>query len=534
MKMSNRINQIITDISYVYIGIPFILFLLGWCRWYIACIGIVAIVYAMYKACNNELKVSGVIWTKKNIGQIISVLLILSVWVYLSGIGAYAFQNTDHIVRNSIFEVLVHDPWPVIKDYSVNGQVSTRGLIYYIGFWLPAAAAGKLFGIQFGYFALYLWTLLGVIIVFLWICQIRGTVSVWPVFVLIFFSGLDILGYYIVRGGFGNLTNQTHIEWWIGSGTYQFSSNTTQLFWVFNQAIPAWVIVILLYVQKNNRQIIFLLSLAMLSSTFPFVGMIPFVIYFMVTNTKQATIKEWFSDLLRNTFTIENIVAGGIVGFITFFYLMSNNVVGGTVNTSSISSEQSIIMENEQNKQDLDKNVIQEKELLDYNITDMDMLNEQARRGVSIFKGVLFLLIECGIYIIIILHYNDKKEMGVIYVALVSFIVCLMIKVGEGGDFCMRASIPGLFLLCVEVIRTIDECRNNKRYVGMAALIILVMLGSVTPMQEINRTIQTSLMRMDDQTAIIDTFLPEEALLQGDNFSGKTDNSLFYKYLSAK
>lgn len=537
MTMSNRINKIGTIISYLYIGIPFIIFLLGWCKWYVSCIGIAAVVYALYKVCNNDLNISGIIWTKKNANQVIGVLLILAMWVYLSGIGGYAFQNSDHTVRNTIFETLVHNPWPVVREYSVDEQVITRGLIYYIGFWLPAAAVGKILGIQIGYFALYLWALLGVCIIFFWICQIRSSVEIWPVFVLIFFSGLDILGYYLTHGSFKDVTSQMHMEWWMD--TYQFSSNTTQLFWVFNQAIPAWIITTLLYVQKNNRQIVFLLALAMLSCTFPFVGMIPFVIYFMIRNTqKNVKIKERLLDFAKNIFTVENIVAGGLVGFISFFYLMSN-ISAGTMNISSNTNtvvEQEAIVEQETMVVEEMNNQtgISNEEATSYDVVDMDMLNRQAKIGVSIFKGVLFLLIECGFYIVMLYYWGNRERQGLLYVILVSFIACLLIKVGAGADFCMRASIPGLFILCIEIIRAIDNCKSNRIYTGLVVLIITIAVGAVTPMHELNRTIQTSLIKLNNEIPIIDDFIKEENLLQKGNFSGITENSIFFKYLASK
>lgn len=69
-----------------------------------------------------------------------------------------------------------------------------------------------------------------------------------------------------------NLNLSTHLEWW--AVDFQFTSMTSQLFWVFNQAIPAWVATIMIMTQKHCKNMLFILSLMMLSSTIPFVGLI--------------------------------------------------------------------------------------------------------------------------------------------------------------------------------------------------------------------------------------------------------------------
>ena len=55
----------------------------------------------------------------------------------------------------------------------------------------------------------------------------------------------------------------------------QFSSFTTQLFWVFNQSIVAWIVTIMFIDEKkvNNYMLIILLCLPY--APLPFVGLIP-------------------------------------------------------------------------------------------------------------------------------------------------------------------------------------------------------------------------------------------------------------------
>ena len=42
-----------------------------------------------------------------------------------------------------------------------------------------------------------------------------------------------------------------HLEWWARPGTYQFSSNTTLLFWVFNQTVIPWLCTCMLLLSRS-------------------------------------------------------------------------------------------------------------------------------------------------------------------------------------------------------------------------------------------------------------------------------------------
>ena len=100
-----------------------------------------------------------------------------------------------------------------------------------------------------------LWTALGVWIFYSLVCSYLKKFKAWPLVLFFAFSGLDIISWFLRGNG---LADSMHIEWSIPN--FQYSSFLTQLFWVFNQAIPAWIITILILLQKNNRNIVFLIS----------------------------------------------------------------------------------------------------------------------------------------------------------------------------------------------------------------------------------------------------------------------------------
>lgn len=203
-------------------------------------------------------------WNGRNIIQGIIILLIIAVWVYFSGIGNFVWQNSDHRARNALYEMLVVNKWPVIKNVVYEDGVQLRGLIYYIGYWLPAALIGKMCGMAAGYLFQYIWAVLGVFLGVILLNAILKKWSIWHLILFILFSGLDAMG-CVLSGNLDPVLSFAHIEWW---NAYQFSSFTTQLYWVYNQAIYAWVLTALIMIQKNNRHILCIWSLGMVVCTF--------------------------------------------------------------------------------------------------------------------------------------------------------------------------------------------------------------------------------------------------------------------------
>lgn len=150
-------SKIINIIAYFYITIPFVIFILGWIglRYSIPCTILIGI--SMYQIIKNSPKIWKPEFNQDNIVKIICIIIFVLIWVYFSGIGKYVFQNTDHGARNTIFNILVQYDWPVINYelYPENEVYGPTSLIYYIGFWMPAALVGKIFGINVE----YCWTL---------------------------------------------------------------------------------------------------------------------------------------------------------------------------------------------------------------------------------------------------------------------------------------------------------------------------------------------------------------------------------------
>ena len=487
----------------------------------------------------------------------IAAFLIILALVVLSGIGCVMFQNTDHYYRNTLFEMLVKYSWPVEFDMPMpEGIIDHRLMIYYIGFWFPAAVVGKIFGLAAGYGFQILWAALGVFLFYRLVCLKLGTDSLWPLLVFFMFSGLDAAA-FLLEGV--KIVFPGHMEWWCA---WQFSSFTTQLFWVFNQAIPAWVAVMLILLQKNNRYIVFILGSLLLCSTLPFIGLLPIAAYLCLSREYEGTARlspKWAAAFLRDTFTLENVIGGGITGLLTFAYIRGND--SGRFHL---------------------------------------LLFESAH---MFFVYIVFLVLEVGVYLALLFPKHRKD--GLFYVIGCCFVLCPIIQIGSSSDFCMRASIPSLVILYVMVCEAlaekkgvggseslipwllrsvrdgksrgagtndnvcgslkdiVDESANegvNEKVCGSPgenksvrrsrkagiicladtlyrkylrfALIVVLLVGMVTPVHEIGRSIVETTGQYAEYGTLHLQKVPEYNVMTEPNFSGSTEDNFYYRYLA--
>ena len=476
MKRVKILSKLMASITYCYLTLPILIFVIGWLRWYWALTFGCCIVLGMVLCIKNDNIDYSVLFKKNNAFRIAIAFFMIVIWVFLSGIGGVFFQNFDHGARTAIYRVLVEYDWPVLS------KEEPVGLIYYIGFWLPSAVVGKLFGFQTGYKFQILWSVIGIFIVYSLICVMRKKVSIWPLVLVIMFSGLDIVGVLLLYKpqAFNWIL---HIEHW--SRVAQYSSMTTQLFWVFNQAIPAWIATILIYVGKNKRNMLFILGTIFISSTFPFVGLIPFVIYYLFYHFKFK--KEYILEI----FSVSNIIGVCVVGGISFIYLIGN-ISSGSVGSAT---------------------------------------GMQKSLDMQIFLLVIFAILEYGIYMLIL--WTEKKNDLVYYIVLAMLVLCPIIKVGGEKDFCMRASIPALFILmlfCIEFLESWREkhCRKTK-----VILILLLCIGAITPVLEINRSVVNTHNSICAGEPVTDAgWSVEKELMKVNNFVGNIEGNFFYRYFS--
>lgn len=546
-RLFSKFPQLLFLGIYLYLVLPIIIFFFFWLK---RPIGIPALIIVLMGAffcfrSHNFDNIKFIPLCKLPKLKCLAILAIVTLWVILSGVGGYTWQNADHYTRNQTFNVMVSNAWPVYSNTSEHVP-----LVYYIGYWLPAAAIGKLFGLQAGYFFQALWAILGILLCYGLICLKRKKVSVWPLIIFIFFSGLDAVGTILIQEDPLKLFGTEHLEWW--AWYYQYSSITTQLFWVFNQALPAWVACVFIFLYEKPKNMLFTLSTLLLSSSFPFIGMLPFVIYFMIKRTQWETAYSHAHNLVaalwRNWASIQNIAVPLVAGSIIGLYLIGNESVSGTIPfiyspdgtfrtgivligcvilaaLFFVFAELALRLKSRFFK--LIGTVIC-LVFIARQIPTFDHLTWWSDTFVWINLTVFYFL-EAGIFLLILHPFIKDKQL------LLLNAVCLymipLIRIGYAFDFCMRTSIPGLLLIVLWIIDAFDHYKTSPAKIRPKLLISILtgilITGSVTPIHELKRTYLNTFYYYEPIT------ISEEEMYSFPNVRGDKD-SFFWQYLARR
>ncbi len=551
---ASRVHRLVLALAYGYLALPVLIFFLGWCRWQIGVFCSAVLVCAVW-GCVREhhFEPDAVyVFTSVHGSKIAAVILLVLLWTGLSGVGGYVWQNADHPVRNELFALLVEQKWPLVRevDYvSASGTAGTqvRGLVYYTGYWLPAAVVGKLAGLAAGQAAQYLWAVTGILLMYAWICIGRRKLAVWPLTVLILFSGLDALGVLLTCPEGITVFGDVHLEAW--APYYQFSSMTTQLFWVFNQAVPAWLLAALVFYGEKPRNLLFLAFLTILTATFPFVGMLPFVLYFMIRRCAwepgvwtQGSMSGILKGCLRSWGSFQNVAGTAVTAVVCGIYISGNNAVRNSLPllnsgwrlaavclaglaAGAAAAAVRMCVAHGRGMRLFKAAAAAFVILLAWRIARLPYADWQSPLFYWVNLTVFYML-EAGVFLLVV--YPAVKDRKLFVLTAVWLYVIPLVLIGKSCDFCMRASIPGLFLLMLWCMDGLDawvlqkQKQKRKRACVLAALLLL---GAVTPLHEIKRTYIHTREYYENQTAA-----PED-VFRSDNFSGSTAG-FFWKYVA--
>jgi hypothetical protein len=418
--------------SMVYLGIPLALFLVGWLRtpFAVALLGLLCLAfYIAWRMCYT-VSPPFRIESKK-----IVLICVAICWVCFGGAGHVFYANRfDWSLRDAVLHDLTVASWPT--GYNIGGSVLWF-LRCPIGYYLPAALGGKIFGMTNADAILWLWTTIGVWI-FLSLLPIQsrhpGKMGI-AIITVVLFSGMDIIGWLSLRGFFPPFYR--HLEWW--AQLFQYSSNSTLLFWTPNHALPAWIATALFWRHWRTDAFIilspFLLALLLIWSPFPMIGMLPFyaLLAFRVIQDKKVR--------------VFNLPLMGIS-------LLLTCVVGAYLSMDIGSIPSGFTM---------DANYF----------------------FFFIRRYPLFVILEFGLLAALLW----KSSRGPIFLLSVFVLLGLpFIRFGPGNDLTMRGSIPALTFICIATLDFLQQSTKELRG-RMIAVCLILILGAVTPIHEIYRAV---------------------------------------------
>ncbi len=428
-----------------YVFLPVVIFCFGWLK-----LPLAVLFAGLITACGiglyRRLRADGAVRARRfSPFYWVLALMVILVWVYFSGIGSFSYQTGDFWVRNPIYRDLVCQDWPVYYDISGQSQ-AVRNVVgadrvafaYYFSWWLPAAALSRLLPVgELGSnMILYLWAVLGIVLLLFLLNRYLNRNSYVALIVLICFSGLDAAGYMIEKRAAPPLS---HIEFW--ARHFQYSSNTTQLYWVFNQSIPVWLVCALALQFHKREQAVGLCAMVFAYSPWAAFGIIPIAFSALFRKDARAACK--------GALTPENLLLPLILLALYGTFYTSNS--GSLVGSGFIFS----------------------------------YVGNTPLRTVLIRIG-LFLFLEAGIYFMIM--GRKLRNDALYYTVLAELMLIPFYHMSNANDWAMRASIPPLFFCMVFVIQFLHK-RGKKLVFRKILLVVCLCIGAYTPFIELRRNI---------------------------------------------
>jgi len=452
LKKYIKIDKILLISGILFLVIPIIIQLFFWYNRLISVPCIILLIVGTIFVIKNLKPLNYADYKKIfNRKKIIIFFILIVLLNLLSGAGGIFPQNWDYHGRNAIFRDLIEHSWPVMYDYSgLSAESSIFGnsalLNYYFAFWLPGALVGKLFGFKIASLFMLVWQTIGVTLFFYYVIRFMRNIKYRYFFIFIAFGGLNVIGHIIMNYHYGlpiTPIGTTHID--TSMGTFCMSSFVTQLFWVFNQSVPAWIAVMLFLQDKDYRTCGYSFALLVPFGPFPMLGFLYIIICYILFGKKFDKIIN--IKRIKELLSIPNFFACISVLPIVFMYTLNESKKG---------------------------------------MFFIDAFKNE-NLGDCLLSYFLFVLLEFLLYIIIINKQNFKK----IIMCFAFFVIAPLFYIG-GSDLGNRSTIPLLIVLYLLVVEYLDEInkKDKKIWIKQKILIGILIIASITNYNEIYRSIK--------------------------------------------
>jgi hypothetical protein len=364
-------------------------------------------------------------------------------WALMSGvIGSFALPTFDWAKHIAILGELQRSKWPTSITTDAGDTFFLR---YYLAWYLPPALVGKVLGQAWMLRAAELWTALGAGLAIALVIERFRTIPARVAAALGFvaFSGLDVLGGWVTGWlvGTPRLGDFTHLEIW-SMPPYEYSSHTTSLLWVPQHAIGAWLGV-LLVLEACRRRRPALVPVAVFAvlfwSPFAALGVLPFAVVGLARMLRDRV--PW-----RRVQVLAPTGAMALASLVLIAYLTaaSGNIPSGWA---------------------------------------WDAIQEPGFPGLYL----LFVLFEVGLLFGLALLVGVRAG-WIGWTALASLAVFPLVTYGDYNDLVRRASIAGLAVLAILVLRAAFDpaVDRGRRFVRPARVLLWVAIGfaAVTPVVE--------------------------------------------------
>lgn len=439
-----------------YLALPNLIFLFGWFRWPVALVLCGALLHLLFRALTTR----PMAWPPDySPAAALIILAVGAAWAAFGGGSHFMYANPDWQVRDSVLGDLVFAEWPV--HYLSPGGVELV-LRSAMGYFLPPALFGRLFGIEHLDLAIYAWTSAGVLI-FLFLLPLPRRVGwplVWGLLITLFFSGMDFVGQVIATESLPAFPMR--LEWWV---PLSYHSLTNQLLWAPNHCLPLWVGSLLILRHFNSQDFLrmstALLPITLIWTPFAALGLLPFALLGAVKSFQKWS---WRS------LPLDAVVSGlGLSApLIVFLTLDANRIdarITGTPPTGFV---------------------------------------YYTMQAASLHSYMLFVTCEF-LFLALVLAPHLRRGRNLFALAILILLGLPMIRFGVHNDGLLRLSAPALIVLLVACLQTLLEPGRtlSRSSLGVACLFLAV--GAHTAFNEFWRAAAYPRWRADYGHTLADT-----------------------------
>lgn len=430
--MQDEISAIRSGLDWIdraicgYLVLPVFLF----CLWFITPVAVLLLALAAFGAF-HAIRSGGSRPSGLSYHWLIAIFTLSMGWTAIAGVGHFFYSNSDWLIRDAVLHDLSVSGWPPTYLLADASHLILRAPV---GYFLPSAAVGYLFGSNAANTAIYLWTALGWGLFLLSACRQFDTTRerVLCLLVLTMFGGMDLLGHSWAYREIA--VPGQHIEWWMPS--IQYSANTTLLFWVPNHALPAWLGIVLIL--RHWRQPLLARITPLLATAIPLwsplaaMGLFPFFLVGLA----------WKRDF-RGLFSPKSCLVFAPIALLAMKYLGMDAA----------------------------------------EVPHGWMSEMWGTWDLFAYRYAFFCVLEFGFLALIlarITHFSIPMQVAVATLCLLPFYY-----LGIGNDLAMRASIPALCVLALATIKPLAQQQGRTVWHGL--LVAALLVGGLSAAQEPER-----------------------------------------------
>lgn len=475
----------LTWASVLYLSLPWAMFMAGWLRplWAMA-LGAILLAGVVAVMVDGH-RTAGAPWPRDRRGWwcLAVVLIATAGCMLISGAGGIGFQNLDYEKHNAVLKALIEHHWPVVFESSMLFKRPTA-LVYYVAYYLPGAAAGKIGGWGAAQATMFIWTAIGTALGLGWFARLAGRWPVVSVLFVLLMGGWDILGHLMGLGPTPNpIFNIPKFETW--SGVWEYDCGVMSLAWVPQHTLIGWLAPALAIDGLERRRGIgrqlLLVGLASLWSPFAMVGLAPFV-----------GVVLWRSRSGERAGRLEAL-AGLILLIVAGLYFATRQ---GRM--------------------------------------PMGWMWRQMPPAMFAVRYPLFILIELGPLagLWFLTRRSGRDDRGLWWACMAMLVLLPVYRLGRYNDLAMRGSDPAMFAVMLLTLRAvIGETIGRRRRAAAIAFAVVFIVGMLAPLHNVSETAgkwRRTAPPMRDLPAIEYYHSPEISA----QYTGPTDDSPFFKHLA--